>query len=379
MTSTARHLRLCICLICILAAAQLQADTTRAEHSRQFEVGIDRSNMIWEPKPKQASIFAGIRTMGVRWFRDAFAYPPDRTSDFVDIVRQAKRARLKMLVVVTQDASDYDGTAPMAENAGPAFQRLCGWPGGSLKLSRMNLSKFKNRLRGLLSSLKAAKLDVDAFEIGNEVDWVCFNGDVPFGRAARPNDILIAARGYARVLQAAAEVIRNPRFFPNAKIITFGMSHADAGWDNAPPHHLPNPAAFVASLRHLDGVNYLSNARYHVDGYGTHIYPDPDDIKRSTAATLAKDTEALGSDLPIWITEFGLRKKRFPNRAGENRSQAIRDFFEALAHDSRNSFGPVFYYDYDGPSWGLTDARGHLLPEARALAQQCRTCSTRTH
>ncbi len=373
MTLITRRLGFYFCLACALVTGLVGVAPTQAEPYRQFDVGIDRSNMIWQPKPKQASIFAGIRASGVRWFRDAFAYPPDRTSEFVDILRQAKRAQLKMLVAIIQDASDYDGAAP-AENAGPAFRKLCGWPGGSLKLSRINLSKFKSRLRGLLASLKAANLNVDAFEIGNEVDWVCFNGDVPFGRPATTNDILITARGYARFLEAAAEVIRDPRFFPSAKIITFGMSHADAGWDNNPPHHLPNPAAFVASLRNLDGVNYLDNARYRVDGYGTHIYPDPDDIEHSTAATLSKDTKALGSDLPVWVTEFGLRKGRFPNRSGESRAQAVTSFFATLAGDSRRTFGPVFYYDYDGPSWGLVDARGNLLPAAQALVRQCRAC-----
>jgi hypothetical protein len=346
----------------------------RAQSTGLFEIGVDQSNMIWESKQKQASTFAGIHALGARWFRDTFAYPPSRTADFVDVVRQAKQANLKMLVVIMQDASDYDDTNAKAENAGPAFKKLCGWPGGSLKLSRINVAKFKDRLRGLLTALKLAKLNVEAFEIGNEDDWVCFNGDVPFGRPASANDISIAARGYAQFLEAAGEVIRDQQFFPEAKIVTFGMSHADAGWDNNPPHHLPNPAAFVASLRNLDGKNYLDNARYRIDGYGTHIYPDADDITRSAAATLAKDTEALGSDLPVWITEFGLRKERFPNRHGQSRAQAIEAFFDTLTAGSRNTFGPVFYYNYDGPSWGLIDAQGQSLPEGRALVRECGAC-----
>jgi hypothetical protein len=363
-----------LCVGLTLAAASLQAGTACAQSAGPFEIGIDQSNMIWEAKPKQASIFAGVHAMGARWFRDAFAYPPSRIPDFVDVVRQAKQANLKMLVVIVQDASDYDGADPKTENAGPAFKKLCGWPGGSLKLSRINLTRFRNRLSGLLTALKAARLDVDAFEIGNEDDWVCFNGDVPFGRPATPNDISVAARGYARFLQAAADTIHDSRFFPGARIVTFGISHADAGWDENPPHHLPNPAAFVASLRNLDGRNYLDNARYRIDGYGTHIYPDPDDIKRSAIATIAKDVEALGPDIPIWITEFGLRKERFPNRNGKSRAQAITTFFDALTEVPRETFGPVFYYNYDGPSWGLVDVKGGLLPEAQALMRECSAC-----
>ena len=154
-------------------------------------------------------MFAGIPATRVGWFRDAFAYPVSRTADFVEVVRQAKQAGLKMLVAVTQSLDDYNNA--VADNAGPAFHKLCGGPGGSLKFSQIDLKKFKDRLRGLLAALKAARLAVDTFEIGNEVDWVCFNGDVPFGHDAGPNDVAIAVRGYARFLEAAADMIRDRR------------------------------------------------------------------------------------------------------------------------------------------------------------------------
>jgi len=348
--------------VCVLLAAQGPLTRAVRAQSGAFEVGIARSNMIWESGQKQATIIARIRSTGVRWFRDAFAYPPDRTADFVGVVRQAKQAGLKILVVVTQSAEDYDNGA--ADNAGPDFQKLCGWPDGSLGLSQINVGKFKSRLRGLLSALKAARLDVDAFEIGNEVDWVCFNGDVPFGRDARPDDIETAARGYARFLQAAAEVIHKAA--PRAEIVTAGLAHIDDDWDRPLRHHLPNPAAFVASLRNLDGKDYLSNAR--VDGIGSHIYPDANDVVGSVAGVLAADKAVLGTDLPIWITEFGFHVDQFPNRAGDNRSRAIADFFAALSR-ARARFGPVFYYSYDDREFSLLDSRGNLLPEAFVLGR----------
>ena len=373
MQSTAWRAGLLSCL-CILVTTQLMPNSMQGAARRSFDVGIDRSNMIWESREKQAAVFAGIRKTGVRWFRDAFAYPPDDTAKFVDVVRQVKQAGLNMLVVVIQSPSDYDSAAAATDNAGPTFDKLCGWPQGSLKLSQINVAKFKNRLRGLLDALKTANLKVDAFEIGNEVDWVCFNGDVPFGRAPGPADILTAARGYARFLQAAAEVIRER--IPAAKIITFGMAHTDDAWDRPPPHHLPNPAAFVASLRNLDGINYLSNARYKVDGYGSHIYTEPDDIRQSVAAMLKTDSDALGTQLPIWITEFGYRTDQFPNRAGDNRGQALEEFFKALADaEPRVTFGPVFYYAYDDSTFTLIDAQGALLPEAQVLRRQCGQCA----
>jgi hypothetical protein len=338
--------------------------------NKNLEVGIARSNLIWESKQEQATVFAGIHSLQVQWFRDGFAYPPNRTDDFVDVVRQAKQANLKMLVNIAQSPSDYDGAAAEADNGGEVFRKLCGWPQGSLKLSQINLNKFKTRLGGLLEALKVAHLEVDAFEIGNEDDWVCFNGDVPFGRDPTQDDVLTATRGYARFLQAAAETIRDPRYFPKSEIIIFGMAHIDDVWDPSPRHHLPNPAAFVASLRNLDGFNYLSNDRYRIDGIGSHIYTDPDDVKQSVTKILDTDASALGFGLPIWITEFGWRKSQFPTKTGKSRADAITEFFAALANDHRNSFGPVFYYSYNGSDTALVDKTGAILPEAWVLTRK---------
>ncbi len=373
MQSAARRIGFPGIVVCTLFVLNLAL--AEGAERRPFDVGIDQSNMIWLSKEKQAAVFAGIRKIGVRWFRDAFAYPPNDTASFVEVVRQAKSADLKMLVVLIQSPSDYDNPAAATDNSGLAFDKLCGWPQGSLKLSQINAGKLKARLRGLLDALKAANLKVDAFEIGNEVDWVCFNGDVPFGRTPSPADILTAARGYAKFLQAAAETIRER--LPAAKIITFGMAHTDDKWDRPPPHHLPDPAAFVASLRNLDGINYLANARYRVDGFGSHIYTEPDDIRAAVAARLKTDTEALGTQLPIWITEFGYRTDQFPNRAGAGRWQAFEEFFKGLADaDARVTFGPVFYYAYDDSTFRLIDEQSNLLPEALVLRRQCGLCTS---
>ena len=72
-----------------------------------------------------------------------------------------------------------------------------------------------------------------------------------------------AVRGYARFLKTAATVIK--QYFPNAKIITFGIAHGSNTWDIV-PHHFSNPARMVALLSNLDGFNYLDNTEYHVDG-----------------------------------------------------------------------------------------------------------------
>ena len=196
-------------------------------------------------------------------------------------------------------------------------------------LSLINMDKFSARFRAQFDDLKAAKLTPDAFEIGNEFDGICFNGDVPDGHEASSAEFTTAVRAYAHFLRTAATLIHSREYFPSAKIITFGLAHGSDKWDK-PLHNFVNQGRMVAQLQNLDNFNYLSNASYHVDGYGSHIYPSGDSVAQSATNILRADVAALGTSRPIWITKWGLDSKRFPNKSGEIRAQSMADFYSAV-------------------------------------------------
>jgi hypothetical protein len=345
---------LLLCAFTVLWVSSL-ASVTR-------EFGIDRSNLTRENEAVQEETLKGIRDLHATWFRDVLSATPK----FVNEVKLAKQNNLKMLVNVLQSKADYDD-GYQSPNAGEDFRKRCGWPQGSAEISKMNVDKFGQRMRGELDAVKAAGLTIDAFEIGNEADWICFNGDVPNGHEASNEEFMNAVRGYARFLRAAGEVIHDPHYFPNAKIITFGIAHSSDRWDR-PPHHFSNPARMVAMLRNLDGFNYLDNASYHVDGYGTHIYADANNLEQSVTQLVRGDADILGPDKPFWITEWGLDIRKYPNKQGQTRAEGIRDFY-AILNKLNVPFGPAFYYCYSpGGGEGLTDTSGNLLPDATSLA-----------
>ena len=331
------------------------------------EIGIDRSNLSTKSEQDRIRTVTGIRTIGAQWFRDGYTSKAKGVADFVDVVRLAKEQNLKVLINVLPVNEDYDpGAEPT--NGGAEFAKRCGWSSGSRRLSLINMDKFSARFRAQLDALKAAQLTPDAFEIGNEFDWICFNGDVPDGHEASSAEFMTAVRAYAHFLRTAATLIHSPEYFPNAKIITFGLAHGSDKWDK-PSHHFANPGRMIAQLQNLDNFNYLSNANYHVDGYGSHIYPSADSVAQSTTDILRADAAALGASRPIWITEWGLDSKRFPNKSGETRAQGMADFYSAVDGFRNVTFGPIFYYAYDGQPGGsgLTDPSGALLPEAKAV------------
>jgi hypothetical protein len=353
---------------CILGLVLATAFMLPRVASAQTEIGIDQSNLSTKNEQDRARTIAGIRAIGAEWFRDGYTSKASGgIADFVDEVRIAKQNHLKVLFNVLPVAEDYDSST-QPENAGPEFAKLCGWSSGSRKLSLIDIEKFSVRFRGQLDALKTARLTPDAFEIGNEFDWICFNGDVPDGHEASAAEFTTAVRAYAHFLRAAATLVHSPSYFPNAKIITFGLAHGNDRWDK-PMHHFANPARMIAQLQNLDGFNYLDNPSYHVDGYGLHIYPSADSVSQFTSDLLRNDIATLGTSRPFWITEWGLDSKRFPNKTGETRAQGMANFYSALKGFKAATYGPVFYYAYAPPNGGssLTDANGTLLPDARGV------------
>jgi hypothetical protein len=261
-------------------------------------IGINRTQLSAQSEAVKEKTLGDIHMLGATWFRDGVTSGSARgVANFVDEVRRAKQHQLNVLLNIAQMDSDYDDP-----DALPYWRvgKRVGWK--EKKLSQINLDKFAQRFRTLLDALKAANLTIDAVEFGTEDDSYPYDADVPNGHKATPEEIKTWLHGYGQFLKTGAEILRDPRYFPQAKIITFGIAH---GCDACDMSHLSSPARFVAMLKDVDGHNYLDNSSYHVDGYGTHLYPSPNDIKNSVTSMLEQDTAALGRDKPIWITEWG--------------------------------------------------------------------------
>jgi hypothetical protein len=348
---TKRHFCTIVVLGCLLTATP----TSECLAQTALELGIDRSQLGSQSEAVQEKTVQDIRALHATWFRDGpTSGSPKAVSNFVNEVRLVKQQNLKMLINVLQMDEDYDGVLP---------RNRCGW--GEKKLSTINLDKYAQRLRTLFGALKDAHLTIDAVEFGNEDDVDCYDGDVPSGHSANQEEVEAWLSGYGRFLKTGAEILHDPRFFPQAKIITFGITHASDLWDK-PPHHLSKPARIVAMLRNVKGFNYLDNASYHVDGYGTHIYAQ-NDIEEIITGYLREDASYLGRDKPFWVTEWGFADpKGFPNKSGKNMNQALEESLAVYEKLSREiPLGPLMFYRYD--VW-LADESGQLLPLAIGLS-----------
>jgi hypothetical protein len=370
---------------------------TSADSVPNVEIGIDRSNMAteWTLSPpaepnvypfngpyngpgvfelRRVAVFDGIARLHAQWFRDGFS--KDTVHDeqlFVDTVTQVHARGMKILATIGPTGSDFDAK----DYISPAASG-CQW--GTHALSKINLDVYKKRVTAYFEALKHAGLSVDAFELGNELDLYCNDADMPktsefaahhWQWFLTSGQVQAFAKGYVPFLTTSVELIR--KYFPHAKIITFGMGNPTG-----------NSAPLIAALATFtDGSGKTFDYTSLVDGYGTHIYPP----STTTLAMVTHATDELTGQAamlphldtkPMWITEWNeaasafwsSKKWYFQYRSDDQpggdlnladaggvypamtRAQAIRAFGENVIARLRTQVNPVnigyvFYYSYD--------------------------------
>jgi hypothetical protein len=305
--------------LALFALSGAMAMAAPQDHAVQLEFGLDRSNMstqwtlAWPQEPnlspflaaeynkpgdfeaRRIAVLDGIARVHAQWFRDGFSKgSPDL---FVDLVKLVHARGMKILAVFGADASDFPPGAYLNKE-----QSGCQW--GAYPLSKINLDAYRKHIEAQFEAVRAANETVDAFEIGNELDLYCNDADNPTGADwakhqwkwfLSPAQVQTFVRGYAPYLAASVASIR--KYFPQAKIITYG---------NSMPASAPLIEA-LASVRDADGK--VTDYTRLVDGYGAHLYP----VSDTTADMVEDATGALRNDAvhyphmdekSIWITEW---------------------------------------------------------------------------
>lgn len=321
---------------------------------------IARSNLAWADTNTQNQVINTVGSMEVGWYRDAIRGTVLAEKNAA-LYKRVQDTGKKILITVMVDVEDFANPSAATVYAGSAFNAKCGWPGGIQKLSMMDLDLMQKRLENNLNALKKAGVTVDAFEIGNELDWVCFNGDLPMDRPVEDSELLAHARAYGRFLARAEQVIHQSKYYPNAKIVSHGVAN---GPGITHPGMMKNPGKVIAMLKNVDGVNYQK----HLDVLGIHVYMEP--VAAKNAGAYVKDFKGdTGTSLPVWVTEWGFRQNQFSNPA-TGRYNAFKDFYQSVKN-SNQKVDNMFYYALDsfGDGFAIVDGNYTLLPEGKFFAE----------
>jgi hypothetical protein len=237
------------------------------------------------------------------------------------------------------------------------------------RFSNTSPEKFRARMERMLGSFRDHNLRVDAFEIGNELDWGAFNGDLVNRDGTAPTlSVMQQTVGkYVEIFKIAHDLIKNDAAFSRAKLITFGFANPcrayltlrrDAGGLGIDPKALPIIPAevFFGELQvqpySFDGqiqqpLNKEDILAKFADGVGLHVYAKED--PGTVVQRFADIVRPCGK--PLWITEWGYMKDS-AHQKDDTRRTRMKEFIRMACKFKAPHVETLFYYSYND-NWGL--------------------------
>lgn len=291
---------------------------------------------------------------------------PKNKSTTAYVVKQLNSRGIDVLITILPDASDYSSPSTSYSNypnGSVDFEKLCGSPGWKwmYKYSTVDQSLYRQRLTDLLNEINRMGGVVSAFEVGNEADWACFNGDIPVvatNNTDKPYDLSRTdflsgtVKGYAYTLKTSYETIKS--LHPQAKVLTFGAANMYL-FDPKKPHiHYPN---FLLWLTNIGGVNYLTK---YSDATAMHFYPQDPTLRGIEYYIGPALTNVTKYRNRFWITEFGFGKT-LPSYSGNSntiesqRLQSYSNFMSVLNNLNQVIVERAYLYSYEPGIWSITE------------------------
>lgn len=339
--------------------------------SHVVRMGAAQSNLFWYAggdREQQYGVLDAMKGSGVNRVRLNLA-KPNQLNDVIDLARHADDQGLEVLLSIglSGNAAYYPpGATPITRGNSELY-----------RLSDLRPDEFGSALRGYLLDLRSAGVDLNALNIGNEVNWFGFNGDLPEitgGRiyGERPGDRELewddpdfknfrqGVQNWGRAISVAQRAVDDIFQGSDVKIVTGGFA-------DIPDRYVGNIGGSIVRpellLQLLQGSHpnqpstapdYIANADY----IGTHIYPyrpyntDPaegyESIKNHIGLVMDPVVAKIGTSTTFWIDEFGFRR----SVTEQQRLQLFRWFMLALYDRSfvDITWGEVYVYNFIRPN-----------------------------
>jgi hypothetical protein len=250
------------------------------------------------------------------------------------------------------------GQGGTGEHTAPADPKN-GRPWATGALSDANPAGFRKWMTTQMQALDAAGIRAAAFELGNEVNSVGFNGDFipPYkGRVlgisdlSNPNDkqgqaVAKGYQAYVRIMEVLKDVRDHSTVNKSTPIITSGLANCgmpgDHGFLNLDWVSIPGSIEYWRQL----GIDRL------VDGYGVHVYP-PGNAQASVAdrvSELKRSVFAGGGSKPFWLTEWNFNSK-VGDKASDKEAMGMAKVERAAFSEfsKKHNLAAVIWYSWAG-------------------------------
>jgi len=348
-------------VIVTLSSILIYPKITKA--SNQTALGLHIGTINTGTTLEANQIISQVKGMGVKSVRLIYQKPSTNATTAY-VVRRLNDEGIDVLITIMPHSSDYSDISTSYSdypNGSTAFETLCGSPGWKwmYKYSTIDQSLYKTRLESLLYEINSLGGSVVAFELGNEADWACFNGDIPVIPTTSENDpydlsqtsyLRGTVRGYAATLKTTYQTVK--AILPPAAVLTFGAANTYL-YDNKKPHiHYPN---FLLWLSNVDGVNYLTT---YSDATAMHFYPQVISTTEIADKIGPAFTNVATYRNKFWITEFGFGKSlpqylADPTNVEKQRLTSFQNFMDAVNSLNQIIVERAYLYSYEASDWTI--------------------------
>lgn len=265
--------------------------------------GINVVNPQWLGEAAQAETLKALHDNGVTTVRVPLTTPYDKSKKFIE---QAANSGLEVLIIVQINDRRALRDGARVRRGGKRTWDL--YP-----LTDVDVAKFKANFAKDLSALEAAGVRAVGFEVGNEINWAPYNGDLAIGnRGRRLGKVDLAQSGqshilrsfdhYLEMVKAVKELRDHSRLNKETPIISAGLADVHEG------RFLSKSGFEVVSIDATLGYLREHGLDSLVDAYGIHTYPN---IRQPWARQesgrwndVLKDCGVNGGK-PCWVTEWG--------------------------------------------------------------------------
>jgi len=341
------------------------------------KIGLHVGNINSSDKINADKIISNLTNMGVKSVRLIYQYPSTKEITAYS-VKELNDNNIDVLITILPDASDYSDASTSYSNypnGSSDFETLCGSVGWKwmYKYSSIDQSLYKIRIESLITEINRIGGKVTAFEIGNETDWACFNGDIPVKKngsnsydLSQTSFLSDTVTGYARTLKTSYESIKYLQ--PNASVLTFGAANTYL-YDPLKPHiNYPN---FLLWLTNIGGINYLTT---YSDATAMHFYPQTITSIGIAEAISPAFTNTAKYRNKFWITEFGFGKSLPQLTTSSGSVEASRlftyhNFFKALDSLNQITIERAYLYSYEQSDWTIMSPDSSPLLSAQIFKQ----------
>lgn len=342
-------------------------------------LGLHAGNINTGSQANADKIVRTISKMGVKSVRLIYQNPTTKAVT-AKTIKELNKYGIDVLVTIMPFRTDYsDVTTSYSDypNGSDAFSQLCGSPNWRwmYKYSTVDQSLYKNRVESLLNEINKLGANVSAFEIGNEADWACFNGDIPViatGSTTNPYDLSKtsylsgAVKGYARTLKTSYLSIK--ALHPKASVLTFGAANTYL-YDPKLPHiHFPN---FLLWLTNIGGENYLTK---YSDATAMHFYPQVTSSADIAYKIGPAFTNVAKYRNKFWITEFGFGKSlpqytTNPSLTEKLRLASYHNFLSAVNNLNQVIVDRAYLYSFEQSDWTIMVSDSTPLDSAKIFME----------